>query len=491
VKQDAIAAIFFRRHPEYRINESRWHHCRNAYSGGAKYIDEALIRHISELELEFAERRRRAYYFNYPRAIAGRITQYVMATEPVRRNADIELVSNWNRGGLSTNAVMRQISTMLNIYGRAWLSVEAPRIKGTPSKAQAQKEKLRPYARALSPLEVTDWAYGSDGKLLWAIVAEEEYCNADPFAVPTVRRCRRLYERDSWRLFVDTSDGFMELDSGVNPLGAVPLVEVVEPDGIGLGASHWFEDVVRISEAILNNESEAQMNVVKQMFGLLVISDAFARGARRQQQQQQRGSDSANNGTPSASPAASRDSSTSGSIAATLARSAAVIESVEEKGISRFISPSGIETSTIRSENLHLKEELFDVVGLAVQGKHEESRSAESKEWDFHLTTRFLSARAELLENAEKSAWEFIHGFDNSISVPEVSYNRQFAVRDLSSSISTLLQISSLPHGNEFDRSVKRAALEILNAIQPIPAAERQRIFDEIALRNSSLPDAS
>ena len=51
-----------------------------------------------------------------------------------------------------------------------------------------------------------------------------------------------------------------------------------------------------------------------------------------------------------------------------MARSAAVIESVEEKGLSRFISPSGIASETIRQENLHLKQELYDVVGLAVLG---------------------------------------------------------------------------------------------------------------------------
>lgn len=71
----------------------------------------------------------------------------------------------------------------------------------------------------------------------------------------------------------------MLLSRAGHKLGCVPALLSFEPDGFGIDGGHYFEDVVRISDAILNNESEAQMNVVKQMFGLLVISDSFARGA--------------------------------------------------------------------------------------------------------------------------------------------------------------------------------------------------------------------
>jgi len=462
VKQTEIDLIFSRRHPEYRTHETRWRLCRDAYSGGAAYIDRALVRHVSELELEFEERRRRAYYFNYPRAIARRITQYILAADPVRRGVDGELAADWSRTGLRVNEVMRQLSTVLNVYGRGWLLVEAPNFRGRPSLAEARKKRLRPYVRTLAPLSVTDWSIGPDGRLLWAIVAEEEFRNSDPFAPPEFRRLRRLYERDRWRLFADTDDGVREVASGTNPAGAVPLVPVTEPDGFGLEADHWFEDVERISRAILNNESEAQMNVVKQMFGLLVISDTFARGARKQAQ-------------------ANRGENGGSTFAATLARSAAVIESVEEKGISRFISPSGVETATIRSENLRLKEELYEVVGLSVQRHASDTRTAAAKEWDFHNTARFLASRAELLEQSESAAWQLIHAFDPSVAVPEVTYPRNFAVRDLASSIAALLQLSTLTEGEEFRRAVRRSALEMLHELQPMPGADREKIFAEIA----------
>ena len=441
--------IFNRRHPEYKANIAGWEKARAAYSGGEEYIDSALIRHISEIDIEFAERRRRAYYFNYPRAIAQRITQYVFATEPQRYGASDALVEDFDRSGHRTSEVMRQLSTMLNVYGRAWLWVESPCFSGRKSLEEAKKEQLRPYCRALSPFDVTDWSYAEDGKLQWAVINERIYCNEDPFAEACTVRRARLYCRDHWRIFEADSSGIHEVSSGENPAGEVPLVAVTEPDGFGLFARHWFEDVVRISEAILNNESEAQMNVVKQMFGMLVVSDAFFRGARQLAEREGTG------------------------FSSTVARSAAIVESADEKGISRYISPGGVASSVIRSENLALKKELYDVVGLAIQNQSREAQTAESKEWDFQNVCQFLTARADILEQAELSAWQLMKKFDPAVKIPEVAYNRKFAVRDLSGAISGLLELASLPAGKEFEKAVHRTASELLAAISPTGTAPR------------------
>lgn len=450
--------IFHRKNAEYTANERRWKRAAEAYSGGREYIEQALIRHVSEIDLEFAERRRRAYYFNYPRAIARRITQYALSVDPVRRNADIELVEDWSRTGLRTNDVMRQLSTLLNVYGRAWLLVDMPIFDGTPSKLQARNERLRPYARAISPLQVVDWAYGEDGKLLWALIAEEECVCPDPFTPPVRLRRRRLYDRNCWRLFENNAGNIQEIASGVNPTGCVPLIGITEPDGFGLSANHWFEDVVRISEAILNNESEAQMNTVKQMFGMLVVSDSFARSARK----------------------FAADERKNDNFAATVARSAAIIESVDEKGISRFISPSGVATDTIREENRYLKQELYDVVGLAVQSNSKERQSAESKEWDFQNVAQFLAVRAELLEQTELDAWKIMRRYDLDLSVPEIHYNRRFSVGDLAAGIAGLLQLSEIPGGRAYRKAVSRTAVELLGNIGPVSAAEKEKINREI-----------
>ena len=457
MKERMNAMLFSRCHPEYIKSERIWRRSAAAYSGGAEYIEEALIRHVSEIDIEFEERRRRAYYFNYPRAIARRITQYVLAHDPQRSGGDPELIEDFSRTGLRVNEVMRQLSTLLNVYGRTWLMVESPNFDGKVDLERARRERLRPYCRALSPLHVTDWAYGDDGRLLWVLLKENVFDNSDPFSMPRRYSRRRLIERDRWRLFESSTAGIAEIAGGVNPAGCVPLIEITEPDGFGLDARHWFEDVVRISEAILNNESEAQMNVVKQMFGMLVVSDAFVRGGK------------------------SRQNGNSGSnFAATVARSAAIVESVEEKGISRFISPSGVENAAIRAENISLKRELYDVVGLAVQSPSREAQTAESKAWDFQNVCQFLSARADLLEQAEKAAWSLMQKFDPGIHIPQISYSRKFAVRDLADSIGGLLQLRELESGPSFRRALSRSALDLLDAVGNVGNTDRKMILDEI-----------
>lgn len=450
--------IFNSRHPEYVAHAEAWRRARDAYSGGTEYIHQALIRHVSEIPLEFEERQRRAYYFNYPRNIAQRITQYALAVDPVRASANAELVEDFSRSGLRANEVMRQASTLLNIYGRAWLFCGAPAFEGAVDRERAERERLRPYCVALSPLSVKDWAYGDDRRLLWAKIEELHTYDSDPAVLrQTVRRVR-LWTRDRWELYDPLTS---EITGGANPTGVVPLVELIEPDGFGIEANHWFEDVVRISDAILNNESEAQMNVVKQMFGMLVVSENFQRGASKVQLKDSKGE--------------------SDSFSAVVARSAALVESPEEKGISRYISPSGVETSTIRTENANLKQELYDVVGLAIQSRSKEAQTAESKAWDFQNVTQFLVNRADLLEQAELRAWEIMNRWDGSVPVPEVTYNRKFAVRDLEKNIAGLLQLSNVPDaGIEYRKAALGIAVELLDAIGSIPDDRKKALLKEI-----------
>ena len=454
-----LGIIFNSRHPEYIAHEAAWKRARDAYSGGTEYIHQALIKHVSEIQLEFEERQQRAYYFNYPRNVAQRITQYALAVDPVRTGASAELVEDWSRDGLRTNEVMRQASTILNVYGRAWLFCGAPSFEGEADRERAQRERLRPYCTTLSPLMVKDWAYGPDQRLLWAKVEEEHMYDQDPTVQrQTVRRVR-LWTRESWKLY-DPRAGKV-IEEGRNLTGVVPLVEITEADGFGLSANHWFEDVVRISDAILNNESEAQMNVVKQMFGMLVVSESFQRGASKVQLKDNKGE--------------------SDSFSAVVARSAALIESSEEKGISRYISPSGVETSTIRTENANLKQELYDVVGLAIQSRSKEAQTAESKAWDFQNVTQFLANRADLLEQAELRVWEIMNRWDGSVPVPEVTYNRKFAVRDLEKNIAGLLQLSNVPGtGIEYQKAALGIAVELLDAIGSIPDDRKKALLKEI-----------
>lgn len=436
--------LFNRRHPEYRKQEAIWQRSLAAYRGGDEYLDLALIRHVSEIDLEFAERRKRAYYFNYPRAVAQRITQYVFAVEPRRLGGSPELEEDFDRAGHRVSEVMRQLSTLLNIFGRCYLWVDCPAFEGSPDLAESASRQLRPYARALSPLQVTDWSYAPDGRLEWAVIQEKHLYSPDPRTPESESVLLYCYTRKHWEVWQKTRSSAPQLlRQGENRLKEVPLLEVLESDGVGIGGAHWFADVVRVSEAILNNESEAQMNVVKQMFGMLVVSDAFFRGVE----------------------SAAKNAGNSSVLSATVARSAAIIESPEEKGISRYISPGGVPSEVIRQENESLKRELYEVVGLAVQNHSRAAQSAESKQWDFQNICQFLTGRAALLEQLELAAWQLFNRFDPAIAVPQITYNRKFAVRDLAGAISGLVQLASLSGAQGYQAKVEDLAQELLDSL--------------------------
>lgn len=456
-----LETVFSRRHPRHLANRGVWERSRAAYAGGEPYIRRALIRHVSEIELEFEERVARAYYFNYPRKLARLITQYATSVEPRRENVDCALAEDWSRSGLRVDEVMRQFSTMLNLYGGAALAVEMPFFEGDVDCERRAAERLRPAVRALSPLEVADYAFARDGKLAWILFEEEELCGDDPFQLPVRRRRRKLWTRDEYYILErGASGGSVSLVAhGRHGLGEVPAVLVFEPDGMELTGRHYFEDVVRISDAILNQESEAQMNIVKQMFGLLVISDSFARGA---------------------APAPECAGDGGMRFSHILARSAAIWESPEERGISRYIAPSGVETSAIREANRQLKKELFDVVGMALQPELAQAQTAESKAWDQHQIRQFLSCRADVLEQAECAAWKLMRRFDPAIPLPQVIYNREFAMIDLSSSVAALLQLRELATGDEFRREVERTGLYFLEKFKKVDPQRRRRILAEI-----------
>ena len=451
--------IFSRQHPQIRKYREVWQRSGDAYSGGHEYLEKALIKHVSEVSLEFEERKHRAYYFNYPRKVARIIAQFLLAESPQRTNAEPEVVEDFSRSGLRVNEVMRQVATYINCFGMAWVLADMPCFSGELDLERKSREGIRPYARALKPWEVSDWAYGNDGKLLWAIVEEFSSNRRDPFAEPEKIHRRRLWTRDQWQLFRLADNGQVILeDAGKHHLLTVPLIRCEESDGFGMSANHWFEDVVRISDAILNAESEAQMNVIKQMFGLLVVSESF------------RSSDFSAHETVDGE-----------KFSHILARSAALWESPEEKGITRYISPGGTSTEAIRNEILNLKKELFDVVGLAVQKDSSEAQTAESKAWDHHNVSQFLISRVDMLEQIEMRAWEMMHLWDRSIAIPAICYNREFSVIDLQDSIAALLNLSTLEPAGEFRRELSRAAVKMLDRIKKIDPAVKMRIEQEIA----------
>ena len=73
-----------------------------------------------------------------------------------------------------------------------------------------------------------------------------------------------------------------------------------------------------------------------------------------------------------------------------------------------------------------------------------------------------------------------MHLYDLDVNVPEVIYNRKFAVRDLAEAIAGLLQLSTLDVSRSFREAIGIAATELLDSVEPIGINRKQDIFNEI-----------
>ncbi len=475
ITNQQYATLFSRRNPFFQRHVKIWEKSLDAYRGGSRYIKHALVKHISEIDIEFQERLLRAYYFNYPKHIAKIITQYVLAKRPERTDINDDIAEDFSRTGLRVDEVMRQFSTYLNICGVAWIMVDMPSFEGIKTKEQEINERLRPYAIALSPLDVLDWDYGDDMQLNWVLIKEYSFDNSNPLEEATKVEVRKLWTRfDCTIIKHNSSTGSYEHVNFEHNLGVVPLIQYIDTDGYGMDGGHFFEDVVRISDAILNNESEAQMNTVKQMFSMLVLPEDFISSATEYKEKK-------------ASESSTEDTTKLSHI---IARSVAIWESAENKGISRYIAPTGADTNSIRSENQNLRKSLYEVVGLAVANNTKLVESAEAKAWDFQGVEQYLATRADILEQCEFRAWQLMSKWLPSIQEPTIQYNRNFSMLDLQISVSTLLELSTFNQDNEvYQKEIGKTAVQCLNRLRQLPQDKQEEIIKEID--NSDLSDWS
>jgi len=454
-----INYIFNRRNSFYKSRCSVWDKSRLAYQGGDEYISASLVQHCSELDSEFTERKSRAVYFNYPRRIARIIANYVLSDAPIRTDADPVIVEDFTNNGIRADEFFRQLLTLLNVYGVAWCGVDMPAFSGEIDLETKQAKKIRPYAVCYSPLEVTDWSFDSNGKLDWIIIAETASQNIDPYSCPVSVVRRRLWTKKEWALFEqrDNADPVL-VESGLNSIGEVPFFQIVEIDGYGLSSGHWFDDVVKISDSILNHESEAQMNIIKQMFGILVLPERFMFEKKINE----------------------TETEAKGKWQMEISRSVAITEMETEKGITRYISPEGTTTEAITNEINRLRSELHSVVGLAMARRGNSAETAESKAWDFQDVQMFLASRADMMEQAEAKTWNLINRWDKLLAVPKIAYNRQFAVYDLLDTVNAALQLSTVPAGKEFERHIARIAVKLSEKIARLTPKQKELIEKEI-----------
>ena len=422
--------------------------------GGRPYVDTRLTRFPGESSIDWEGtladvsktkwkdatpkiegRRYRAYLVNNAARVAEKIRQYVFAKPPQRDNENTDMQADITRQGESLNAFMGNVLKNIVATKWCWIGIDAPRVEGQLSRAEASDNKIRPYWRLYPAQEVVDWHFDDKGELVWLMTQTEKWDNSDPEVFNKVECVRRLWEKGSVTEYVITkstgTDAKIDSEKTITLEGMdfVPFVLAGELSE----KPHWYDDVEDLQRASLDLESSIDTLMFKTVFAQMVLPASLADEAT---------SDSGGVGIAK-------------TVEAIVGLSNAILEHPDDKGITRYIGPDADALKAMQDELGRKREELFDVVGLHLNFTKNFSESADSKHFDHLDPQAVLRNYAQQIAEAEHKAWVLTNKWDSSVAVPVPTYSDTFRVSNIYEDFKSLV----LAENMDLPDSVKRLNL--------------------------------
>lgn len=478
--------IIFEREAEfYTSNIETWERAASAWNGGRRYIKQTLKKHPSETKDEYDARVDSSYNINLIKYSTERFGDYIFSKPPRRENANLAAVLDFDRKRAHIDTVMRNIFDYHTVFSLVWVFVDMPELNGNVVDLRTKRiEKIRPYGRAVSPMSVPDWSFDATGELEWIILEEFVVNKSDPFIENEVIQRRTLYTKTYWQRFERRIERPLARDSDysitpyppvINKLGKVPVIPYTTMLPEGIITVPPIDDILTIHDAVLAGESELLTNILKQTYGQLVLP-ASARGiVNRIKAELVRGDSTLD-----------LNSLDMEQIVATelnliLSRSKAIIEGEDEKGIARYIQPTGATIESIITHDDRLMSIMMRLYGFLVGVHTTQRESAESKSVDNISLASQLRSIATKLQELEIRMWQMMNGFDNTFTVPEIAYNTDFDIHELQAIIAAMVELVNLNCGGEYNKQLKRTAVKVLDSIHHIQDDDFEKIQKEIS----------
>lgn len=372
------------------------------------------------------------------RRIVSAFVNYVTKSDPERKGADAlkDILSDADRNGNPLTEFTRIVLSRLKVMGQYNVLVDMPKAKRkVKSQADAIAQKLRPYCVPVNPQNVIDWNLTSTGAYEWAIIESTRIDNSIDQDNAVVIKTRTYWDGTRWERWVEDKqkqDWVFEFGDN-HTVGYCPLLRFTaeDLDEMPDTPESWFYDLADLNRAIYNLDSIDLTNFHTQCFGQLVLPRHIGDSDQ----------------------------------AKTASASEGWTESENEKGISRYIQPSGIEHENVLKAVADYKKSMFEVAGLYQAKESRDAQSAEAKSWDHEEMNQFLASFAKTANQIETkilqtaAAWQ---GTKNAAI--EIVYPEEYKVVDLEKLIAAILDIKTLGYSSETLRkeAIKRAAREVL-----------------------------
>lgn len=472
-----------------------------AIKGGRPYINAQLWRAPNEPDISWegtsiAEpnvpglkgRKDRACIVNDAGRVAGKINQYLFKESVLRDGIDVSFAANVDGQRSSIGAFFERVSDEITATGWCWVQVDRAAAKVDAETGQTRNrtllEKLldSDFIRwKLWPAEsVVDWSVDEGGNVVWLLTESFLHINADPFIAETNKKLRTLWRNNggvvSFAQYVEIKGEQAEYKAETVLVGMqrIPFMLLGSPSS----DPWWFDDVETIQAQCMNLDSLNIENHVKTTYPQLVIPADCLENLGAQLTE--------------------RVGRSSGVATIELVRefvrglAAPIVESSEEKGITRYIEPNADASKILPDEINRKRGLLFDMVGLSLFNKETKAiQTAESKQFDQLDTESTLKHRALFMQESEEKLVELSKEIDPEFSEYDPIWPDSFDVVDLASDSQTVTLLGNLPDNTPSMRKlVMLAVLRLLEAAggkdEELLKAAREEIkemeFDTLAI---------
>ena len=463
-------AIIAKRERKQRLNAL-------AYTGGADYVHERLWRAPNESDFSWrgrqtsgnysgwdTGRRDRAVCHHEGGRVVDKINQYLFSKPVKRDGVDEAFAQHAGIAGESLAEVWESVSRAVTLNGWCWVAIRQPSTPEGMSVKDAKAAGLGVRLTVLSPWEVPDWHFGPDGTLMWAITEAIVRDDADPLHEAKDVQVRTLWQRLPDALKVSTYEEDKLASEATYRAQPIPLVLV----GNISAEPWWFDEVESVQAQLLNLSSLHHENLSRAVYPQLVIPDSTFQNLEMKLVERDGGIDSGRVIEVVKEMTRSAD--------------APIVESADDKGITRYICPSASDLNAIPATIKSSRFDLFDSVGLAQFNREQRTvQTAESKAFDHLDTNATLRQRANLLQSAERKVVEMIRALDPNFQAYEPIYNTDFDIADVTADAQALVQVANVPGLTLTQRKVLlKAATSVLGGICPVSEEDQTAIDTEI-----------
>ena len=254
------------KHKLYEDNADRWQYYYNSYFGGQDYQRSGYLRKYLAEENdgfnEYAKRLASTPLDNHCRSVIDTYTSFIWRQTPQREfgslsgNPALEMfMKDADLEGRSFDAVMREATTLANVYGHVLLMLDKPASEAA-TLAEELAEGIRPYLVIITPENIVDWEWERqrNGRYTVSYLKIKEYEDDEKCVY-------RIWENDTVSVYeVDEDAGEMRLlEQYPNTMRHIPATFLYgqRSHERGIGISQ-IADIADTQKAIYNELSELE-----------------------------------------------------------------------------------------------------------------------------------------------------------------------------------------------------------------------------------------